>query len=232
MKEIGFDIISDLNLDPDQSFNWENKASSLYCLVAGNVSSNVRTVVQVLTHLSQFYQGVFYVPGSLEYETSISIPKRLKEINVVCSDLQNVCLLYKQVAIIDGIAIIGANGWNDAGNITKLGVLFKSAAREQDRIYLNNSISKLQKHIDIKNIIIVTNAVPDDYLYFGEIPQQDIDQIPLCEILENDLEHKVTHWVFGSYKKSVDTYVNGINYINNPYQAKSPYWPKRLSISI
>ena len=46
MQDIGFDIISDLNLQPDDSFNWENKATSLYCIVAGNNSSDLRTVIQ------------------------------------------------------------------------------------------------------------------------------------------------------------------------------------------
>jgi hypothetical protein len=34
--KIGFDLISDLNLSPNDSFNWENKATSLYCIIAGN----------------------------------------------------------------------------------------------------------------------------------------------------------------------------------------------------
>ncbi len=41
MLDIGFDIIGDLNLEPNDSFNWENKPTSLYCVLSGNVSSDV-----------------------------------------------------------------------------------------------------------------------------------------------------------------------------------------------
>ena len=80
MQDIGFDVVSDLNLSPNDSFNWEGKATSLYCLVAGNVSSDSRTIVQTLAHLARFYQGVFYVPGMLEYQTTLSINERTDEI--------------------------------------------------------------------------------------------------------------------------------------------------------
>ena len=70
MQDIGFDIIGELFINPNDSFNWENKATSLYCIVTGNISSDMRVLVQVLAHLSKFYQGIFYVPGKLEYETS------------------------------------------------------------------------------------------------------------------------------------------------------------------
>ena len=38
MIDIGFDVISDLNLKRNDSFNWENKATSLYCILSGNIS--------------------------------------------------------------------------------------------------------------------------------------------------------------------------------------------------
>ena len=35
MIDIGFDIIGDLNLEPNDSFNWEDKPTSLYCILTG-----------------------------------------------------------------------------------------------------------------------------------------------------------------------------------------------------
>jgi hypothetical protein len=96
MQDIGFDVISDLNLSPNDSFNWEGKATSLYCLVAGNVSSDSRTIVQTLAHLARFYQGVFYVPGMLEYQTNLSINERTDEIEEFlnrCQPIFNVAVL-------------------------------------------------------------------------------------------------------------------------------------------
>ena len=232
MQDIGFDIISDLNLDPNESFNWENKRTSLYCIVAGNISSNTRTITQVLAHLSTFYQGVFYVAGELEFQTSSSIPDRIKELSDICDSIPGVCLMHQKVAVINGIAVLGANGWSEAGKLTPTGMLVKNASRNDDIAYLTKSIAKLQRHLDIKNIVVVTNAVPRDDLYFGETPTYDVGQTPLHESLDVDTEHKVTHWVFGTYNKPSDTFIDTINYVNNPYERRTTYWPKRITISV
>lgn len=231
-QDIGFDIISDLNLKPNQSFNWENKATSLYCIIAGNISTDIRTVLQVIAHLARFYQGIFYVPGTLEYETGEDIVTRTQEIIMICDQFPNVCLLHQHVAIIDGIGILGVNGWCNTANIGNVEDMVKTVARYEDLRYLKNTIEKLQRHLDVKHMIVVTNAVPHDNLYYGEEPDVVYDQIPLNEMLANDTERKVKHWVFGTYTKQVDTEIDGVTYLNNPYLPKSPYWAKRLTISV
>jgi hypothetical protein len=165
MQEIGFDIISDLNLNPNDSFNWENKATSLYCIVAGNISSNLRTVMQVLIHLSSKYQAVFFVPGKLEYENCESLSVRTKELLAISDGIPNVSILYNNVIVVDGIALLGTNGWGNIENTS-------------------------------------------------------------------DTEKKVSHWVYGTYTKPVDTMIDNINYISNPKNQYGPYHAKRLAISI
>ena len=115
MQEISFDIIGDLYLSVNEHFTWEGKATSLYCIIAGNISNDVNTIKKVLTHLSQVYQGVFYVPGTLEYDSTESIPERLSEIIHIVNRIPNMCMLHQHVAVIDGVAIVGVNGWCDAG---------------------------------------------------------------------------------------------------------------------
>lgn len=232
MQEIGFDIINDLNLDPNESFNWENKASSLYCLVAGNISSNLRTVLQTLAHLSTQYHGVFFVPGTLEYEGVQDIFARTEELITLSESIPNVCMLHQNVVIIDGVAILGTNGWSNIGAEISRDNMFRTAARYEDITYLTRSIDKLQRHLDVRKIVVVTSAVPKLELYFGEEPENEKNQIPLSDALTSDTERKVHHWVFGSYNKSTDTYIENINYINNPYVRGSPYWAKRLTILI
>lgn len=232
MTEIGFDVIGELNIEPGETFSWSDKVSSLYCIISGNISSDPKTLIKVLTHLSTLYQGVFYVAGTLEYHKCASMFNRLQELIIICESIPNVCFLHQHVAIINGVAVMGANGWGTSGNLSDSGVLVKTANRQDDIRYISESIRRLQRHPDVKNIVMVTNAVPDDYLYFGEKPKTDIAQIPLSESLELDSEHKISHWVFGSYNKSVDTYYNGINYINNPYERNSPYYAKRITIEI
>lgn len=229
MVDIGFDILSDLRLDPNETFNWENKATSLYCVLAGNVTHNMRTLWQTLGHLSKFYQGIFYIPGPLEYISGDDVEKRTADIQQIVSRVPNVALLHQHVVIVDGIAILGCNGWEDYNpNFQHL----ITSLRLDDVAYLNKSIDRLQRHIDVKKILVVSSAVPKKELYFGLIPPSAEDTIHLDFALGNDTEHKVSHWAFGTTEKIVDTTISNINYINNPYFRKLPYWPKRISIKV
>lgn len=231
--EIGFDLISDLNLDANDGFTWENKATSLYCLIAGNISSDLRTVAKVLSHLSNFYQGVFYIPGSLEYRDAENIDLRTNELVRICHQYKNIAILYQHVVIIDGIAILGVNGWY--GNLTIEDLeteLIVQEKRHEDIHYLKHSLDKLQRHLDVKKIIIITNSVPGENLYFGEIPDYVRHQLPLDLTLFADTEHKITHWLFGTHGKIVDTVINNINYVNNPKLNRNPYWAKRINVEI
>jgi hypothetical protein len=189
--------------------------------------------MQTLAHLGTCYQGVFFVPGTLEYQTATDIQSRTEELMNMSLHIPNVCMLHHHVAMIDGIAIIGANGWNNADtkNLT-LETLMEAASREDDTLYLFKSIQKLQKHLDIKKIVVVTNAVPNEDLYFKEVPVITESQTPLHVVLEADTEHKVSHWVFGTYDKIVDSYSNNVNYINNPRPNKQPYWAKRITLLV
>jgi hypothetical protein len=232
--EIGFDLISDLNLAPDENFNWEGKATSLYCIVAGNVSSDLRTVFQTLAHLCRFYQGVFYTIGPLEYDGVKNLEIRTNEILALCKKIPNLAVLHHHVVIIDGIAILGANGWEVNTVDLDIDDLYQvQRARLEDIAYLNKSVEKLQKHLDVKKVFLVTNAVPKKQLYFGEVPKQVENQtLQLDYCLGNDTEMKVSHWAFGSYDKVVDTTLHNVNYINNSYFKRKPYWAKRINIKI
>jgi hypothetical protein len=228
--EIGFDLISDLDLDPEENFNWEGKATSLYCLIAGNVSYDLRTVFQTLSHLSRFYQGVFYVPGLLEYKTSVDYNIRTKEIETLVKRLPKVALLYHHVVIIDGIAILGVNGFN-ADNPDDIDQQLITA-RLDDIAYLNKSVAKLQTHLDVKQILIMTACVPRKQLYFGKIPEHVDDHIYPDYCFQSDTEMKITHWAFGGTQTDTDTVYQSVKYFNNPYKKVGPYWPKRITIDI
>lgn len=229
MKDIGFDIISDLYLSPDDSFNWEGKATSLYCIIAGNISNDTRTFILTLSHLSKFYQGVFFTTGQYDVSGKNDIEDYNSKISHAFEKKHNITSLYQNVVIIDGIAIIGVNGWT--GNINRDEIEYLESKR-LDITYLYTSIQKLQKHLDVRKICVVSSCVPGRQLYFGEEPDSLQSELPLQSALVADTEHKVTDWVFGTYEKEVDTFVEGIHYVNNPYYKKRPYWPKRLTIEI
>lgn len=230
--EIGFDVISDLYLGPDDSFNWENKATSLYCIVAGNVSSDIRTLRQTLLHLSGFYQGIFYIMGSLEYQGyQDNLDSRTLEILETVALIPNTASLFHHVVIVDGIAILGCNGWgipNDE-NPDLLDIKIRSA-RVDDLGYMYRSVAKLQTHLDVKRIMMVSNAVPRKELYFGEHPKFYDAFTPLDYCVKADTENKIAKWIFGTYEKSVDTVIDSVHYINNPFLKKRPYWAKRITL--
>jgi hypothetical protein len=228
--KIGFDVISDLNLGPDEHFDWDGKATSLYCIIAGNISNDLRTIHQILLHLSHFYQGVFYTAGSLEYEGVSNIETRTNEILNISKTIRNVAYLHNHVVIIDGVAIVGTNGWliNEFSH-TLLPTMIENE-RYQDLGYLSNSLEKLQLHLDVKKILIVTHSAPGYELFFGEEPEEIYSIPPLKLSLIKDLEGKVTHWIYGQYNKSVDIELDGINYINNSYYKRNPYWAKRIEV--
>jgi hypothetical protein len=229
--KIGFDVISDLNLGPTEQFDWEGKATSLYCIIAGNISNDLRTIHQILLHLSHFYQGVFYTAGSLEYEGVANITVRTNELVTISKSIRNVAYLHNHVVIIDGIAIVGTNGWfHNEYAYPLLSPVHIENERYEDIGYLGNSIEKLQLHLDVTKILIVSHSAPGHELLFGEEPD-DIYSIPPLKLsLIKDSEGKVTHWVYGQYNKSVDIVLDGINYINNSYYKRNPYWAKRIEI--
>jgi len=231
--EIGIDVIGDLFLSPEDEFNWDGKPTSLYCIVTGNIGSDMGTLYKTLDHLSEFYKGIFYVSGSYEFEDCDDIRKRTDDINYVCKQIPNVASLWHHVVLLESIAILGCNGFGQEDKYKNhLDSITATELRYEDLVYLKTSVSKLQKHGDVKSIITITNSVPSPDLYFGEAPDyaQSTATLDLC--LGADTENKITHWAFGSYGKAVDISINGINYISNPYNTIQTYWPKRIVASI
>jgi hypothetical protein len=231
---IGFDVISDLNLDAEDDFNWEGKATSLYLIIAGNISNELRIIHQTLVHLSQYYQGIFYISGASEVDSMHFVKLRHQEIARLCKNVKNVAYLHRHVVIINGIALLGANGWygNKIELDDDLSKIHLAGQNMEEMSYLYNSIEKLQVHLDVKKIVVVTHSVPGQGLFFGEEPSNISEYSPPQQALIADSEQKVTHWVYGSYDKTVDTKIDDITYINNSAFNRDPYWPKRLDIEI
>lgn len=229
---IGFDVISDLNLTAEDSFDWEGKATSLYLIIAGNISSDLRIIHQTLVHLSGFYQGVFYISGSLEHDSMHLVKNRYLEIAHICKTIKNVAFLHRHVVIINGIAILGATGWYGNNAPTTLEKLHLHAQHVEDISYIGSSLEKLQLHLDVKKIVIVTNCAPSPGLFFGEEPSNLADQIPLTQTLGWDSERKVCNWIYGSFNKTVDTTIDNVTYINNSSYHREPYWATRFQVEV
>lgn len=229
---IGFDIISDLNLTNDINFDWEGKATSLFCIVPGNISNDMSIVYRTLKQLGAYYQGVFYIDGTLENPDLEHRESRIAELEKICSMFKNVVYLHNNVVVLEGIAIVGLNGWyGNFDTLTDDDKFQMKCFRYEDLIYLEKTIERLQLHVDVKRTVIVSNSVPTKELYYGEAPDLG-NEVPLNYCLTKDSQHKTKAWVFSSYGKIVDTNINGINYLNNPPSDLKYYYPKRFEVEL
>jgi predicted phosphohydrolase len=228
----GFDIISDLHIDESTPLDWESKPTSLYCLIPGNLTEDMQVLHKTLKHLSKQYQGVFYIEGSLEHKTLADKEDTTDEISKICDSIKNVVYLYNNVVVVEGIALVGINGWhNNCFAVHDEDQFQIKSYKYDDLLYLEKTIERLQLHIDVKKIVIMSSSVPSPDLYFGEMPIQ-YDNMDMRTVLDADTEGKVTTWVFGTDKKIVDTKLAGINYLSNPCHDRDPYYATRMNIEV
>lgn len=181
-------------------------------------------------HLKKYYQGVFFIDGSLENPDVNLADTRIKELSKICNNIPNVVYLHTNVVIVDGVALVGINGWEESSYVnTSMDVFQMKANRYDDIMYLEKTLDRLQLHVEVNKIIILSNSVPTKELYFGEEGVQ-YNEMFLANALDRDTETKVVKWVFGSSDKMVDTVINGVKFVNNPKYTKDPYYPKRIEI--
>jgi len=227
----GFDLISDLNIEAGAPFDWTNKPTSLFCIIAGNLSNDVSTIRRALHHLSGLYQGVFYIDGATEHLDIYSRDDIHLELQNLCATFRNVIFLHNNVVVVDGVALVGINGWNKNTDTDLVDDFQLKCYRFEDIDYLEKTLEKLQLHNDVKKIVVITNCVPSHHLYFGEAEDTNEELYPVSALYK-DTEHKVEKWVYGTYDKIVDTKLGSINYFNNGKFGRNPYYAKRVEVKV
>jgi hypothetical protein len=230
--KVAFDIISDLNLSESSEFDWTGQPTSLFCVIPGNISPDVPVVYKTLRHLSSIYHGVFYIDGAIENKDVYGRDQRNKDLQKIAGSFHNVVYLHNNVVVVDGVALIGINGWyNNYHENNIVDEFHTTSYRYEDIDYLEKTIEKLQLHNDVKRIMVISNSVPSKELYFGEFNHNE-DELSPVNALYKDTEHKVTHWVYGTYGKIVDTTLNSVNYVSNGKFDRNPYYAKRIEITL
>lgn len=227
-----FDLISDIDLQPNEVFNIADKPSSLFCIVAGNVSSDLVQTKNCLEHLSRIYRGVFYIDGALEHTELVAYERNIGMLSKIARKIDNLAFLHTNVVVVDGIALVAANGWY--GNYSANNLLDHELAghyRINDLLYLRNSIQRLQKHQDVKHIIVITSSIPNAELGFHAYPDLP-DSTGPSAALAADTESKVKLWLYGSYQHGADVDRFGVKYVNNPYRRDQMWWPRRIEIPL
>jgi hypothetical protein len=204
---------------------------------------------------------VFYIDGNDEHYSYLEdlgasyndLARRLKRI-------ANVVYLQDNVVIVNGVAILGTNGW--FGFDFDLGInaeqvdqwcqekyhmsadATKSIARmsNTDASYMINSVQKLQRHADVRKIVMVTHTVPDPALIAhdidldGHMKFNTMGNRLMMQAMAADTENKIHTWCFGHYHGSVDQTRSGIRFVNNcrgrngTMYSKHVYHPQRIVI--
>jgi predicted phosphohydrolase len=263
MMHISFDLISDLHLESWPESDWQGIATSPFCIVAGDVAHDYTLVQSTLEQLSEQYQAVLYIDGNEEHKRNWhSIGENFDDLDQIAASIEDVVFLQDNVVVINGVAVVGTNGWwtwdfdpaidaaqcqrwfeseNYCNAVTSATI---SQMAQNDAAYLLNTIKRLQTHADARQIVVVTHSVPR-----VELIQHDIElgcsynfnlsgNSFMQHVLEADTERKVKTWCFGHYHGSVDVVLDGVRYVNNcrghgdTLHRQSAYYPRRIEIEI
>lgn len=261
--KFAFDLISDLHVETWPQFDWSGQATSPFCVVAGDVAQDPDMVKQTLEHLSKVYRAVFYIDGNDEHKSNwADIGGSYQNLAQTVEQIRDVVYLRENVVIINGVAIVGANGWwtwdfDPAADIVQTQQWFQhhyhcnadtahniSHLAINDAMYLAATIKKLQTHVDARQIVFVTHTVPLHQLVQHDIPLTQSHRVNIMgnslmkDLLAVDTEHKIKTWCFGHYHGSVDQISNGVRYVNNCRGRgdsdwhQSVYYPRRIEIEI
>jgi predicted phosphodiesterase len=260
---LAFDLISDLHLETwSTEFDWTYQATSPVCIVAGDVCRDPDMLVRTLKHLGKCYQAVFYVDGNDEHYTQLEdLGHSYSELTKRLRRIPNVVYLQDNVVIVDGVAILGTNGW--WGFDFDLGIDPEQAAQwaqgryhisesatkgiarmsSTDATYMISSVSRLQTHKEVRKIVMVTHTVPDPALVAHDIDLEGTMRFNtmgnrlMMQAMAADTENKLHTWCFGHYHGNVDQTRSGIRFVNNcrgrgdTPYAKPVYYPQRIVVN-
>jgi UDP-2,3-diacylglucosamine pyrophosphatase LpxH len=256
-----FDLISDLHRETWPNFNWEGQPTSPFCIVAGDIARDRALVIDTLEQLGEVYHGVFYIDGNDEHKNyNDNLSHSYKELANLIEPIPNVVYLHENVVVINGVGIMATNGWwsydfdpmleidqsiewyKEKDQVDLTTALAVSGLAYGDANYLINTMAKMQKHPEVKAIIMVSHTVPAPWIIDHDLELIDtwrynsMGNSHLSRVLHEDTESKVKAWCFGHYHRSVDRLYQGVRYINNPRGRgntdfkQDAYYPKRITI--
>lgn len=223
------DLISDLYLKTSDVFEWEDKPTSLFCVIAGNLSDDLDVVDKTLNYLSKIYRGVFYVEGALEHSGSLNYKETIDEIYKICAQYSNVVYLHNHVIIMNNIAIMGINGWMQKLDNTLITEELRESLKLEDISYLATAVKNMIKYRDVRKIAVFSSSIPTNILQFNQVFDA-VDSLEPIAALRYDIRKTIKLWGFGGTSIVSDTILAERRFSNNPYDKNRPYWPKRLDI--
>jgi hypothetical protein len=252
--KLAFDLISDLHVDTwNGSFDWTGMATSMVCVVAGDISRDRDTVIKTLEHLGQCYRAVLYIDGNDEHRYSLDdLGESYRTLSEAIEKIPNVTYLQDNVCIVDGVAFLGTNAWwtfdldpnidydqsrawfRERYQINETEVNAVEAMAFNDYAYLAKSVERLQTHQDVKKIVLVTHTVPSvelvdhDPELFGTYRLNCTGNSHILKVFKNDTERKISTWCFGHYHNDVDNLIVGVRFVNNCRGRGNTPWSKSV----
>lgn len=257
-----FDLISDLYLTKDTVFTWKQCPTSLFCVVAGNVSSDRQVLRDTLTHLGQCYSSVLYIDGPLEHYGCLdNLTVSYDDLAADLGGIPNVVFLHNHVVLMGDTAFLATNGWwsydfdpggdydqaiqweMDEHHLTQSAAESIHAVAVGDAKYMIHSLQRLQRHVDVNNVVAITGTVPNFDLVSHDIELQGTHRMGtlgnayMAHASRVDTEKKLSTWCFGSYTGNVDFVAEGVHYLNNARGDagssgyKSVYHPLRIELN-
>jgi len=239
MTYMNFDLVSDLHAD-DQDWSCIQPTSPI-CVAAGDLARDREVLRRCLTDLGQRYETVLYVDGNDEHRHTLTdLQQSYRDLRTLVETIPNVVWLQDRIVTINDVAFVGTNAWwtfdldpNFTVDETMqcmaqyLGIDTQHCDSVlswaiQDAGYLASSVRRLQVHLDVTQIVLVTHSVPD-----ARLIQSDPDLAQNFRInttvntwvdraLREDTEQKVTTWCFGHYHHSRDEMLGSVRYVSNP----------------
>ena len=141
--------------------------------------------------------------------------------------------------VIDDVAFVGANGWYDYNatgwgneqaicesrindiNMISFGKHGPQARAYMDSINIATQVSLMNERDDIKQIIVFTHTIPHRDFLVG--PAHEFYGTNGCffnstmgQVVEADMNKKISHWFFGHTHFQHDKKVDHISYMCNP----------------
>ena len=252
---VSFDLISDLHVETwPENFSWQGMPTSPLCVLAGDIAKDRERVIDVLDKLSKVYQKVIYIDGNEEHKLYMhEIESSRLHLSSIIHKNKNIINLKEQVAVVDGVAFVGCNGWwtydfdepehydyTKQWYIEHYNVSMDIACEVEnlamaDVSYLSTTIQKLQTHQDVAEIVIVTHTVPFPELIEHDIELQGSHRLNcsgnshLGRALTYDTEAKISTWCFGHYHGGdIDNFFKGVRFVNNPRGRGTTRWCKHV----
>jgi hypothetical protein len=220
-------------------------------------------LIDALTHLGKCYPGgVFYIDGNEEHKDYYEdLGHSYSDLYQQVSQIKNVVYLQDNVVIVNGVAILGTNGWwtydfdphmsveqsvmhvQEHFHISNSAAVNITGIAYHDAAYLIKSVEKLQKHSEVKAIVLVSHTVPAPWLIAHDTDLVDtwrfngMGNTHIVKAIDADTENKIKMWCFGHYHRPTDRPLGDIQYISNPKGrgntpwSQSAFYPRRIEIN-